>query len=116
VEGEPVRVSICHCFACQRRTGSAFGVQSRFEREQVRIEGTGKEYSRRSDEEGEERTFHFCPECGATVYFATSTAPELVGIPVGAFTDPAFPQPTISVWEERKHHWVTLPEGVEQIH
>jgi hypothetical protein len=30
VEGEPVRVSIiCHCLACQRRTGSVFGVQAR---------------------------------------------------------------------------------------
>ena len=32
VEGEPVRVSICHCLACQRRTGSVFGVQARFRR------------------------------------------------------------------------------------
>lgn len=74
-----------------------------------------KEYTRVSDEEREERTFHFCPECGATVYFATSAAPELVGIPVGAFTDPAFATPTISVWEERKHEWVTLPQGIEHI-
>ena len=28
--GEPVRVSICHCLACQKRTGSTFGVQARF--------------------------------------------------------------------------------------
>ena len=28
VEGEPFAVSICHCLACQRRTGSAFGMQA----------------------------------------------------------------------------------------
>ena len=24
-EGEPVRISICHCLECQKRTGSIFG-------------------------------------------------------------------------------------------
>ena len=39
-EGEPVRISICHCLDCQRRTGSVFGTQARFPRGQVtRIEG-----------------------------------------------------------------------------
>ena len=28
--GEPVRVSVCHCLDCQRRTGSAFAAQARF--------------------------------------------------------------------------------------
>ena len=23
-DGDPVRISMCHCLACQRRTGSAF--------------------------------------------------------------------------------------------
>ncbi|WP_449090106.1 MULTISPECIES: GFA family protein [unclassified Rhizobium] len=27
-EGEPVKISACHCRECQRRTGSAFGWQS----------------------------------------------------------------------------------------
>jgi len=28
-EGDPIRISICHCHACQRRTGSVFGAQAR---------------------------------------------------------------------------------------
>ena len=37
-QGEPRRVSMCHCIDCQRRTGSAFGVAAFFERDKVRIE------------------------------------------------------------------------------
>ena len=114
VVGDPWRISICHCFACQRRTGSAFGVQSRFDRDQVRITGASHEYSRVSDE-GEERTFHFCPECGATVYFGSSSSPDVVGIPVGAFAEPGFPSPTVSVWEERMHHWMQLPAEMQHL-
>jgi hypothetical protein len=113
VEGEPVRVSVCHCLACQRRTGSAFGVQARFPRDRVlRIDGRAREYVRVSDE-GEPRTFNFCPECGGTVYFALSSASDVIGIPVGAFADPDFPAPSFSVWESRQHAWVTVPTDVE---
>jgi hypothetical protein len=111
-EGDPVRVSICHCLACQRRTGSVFGVQARFDMEQVRTEGRYSEYVRVSDE-GEARIFHFCPECGATVFYTIPSAPELVAVPVGAFADPLFPAPTRSVWESRRHPWLELPEDVE---
>jgi hypothetical protein len=40
VTGEPIRVSVCHCLACQRRSGSVFAMQARFERPNVSIEGT----------------------------------------------------------------------------
>ena len=39
VTGEPVRVSVCHCLDCQRRSGSAFAAQARFPAETVTIEG-----------------------------------------------------------------------------
>ena len=112
VEGEPVRVSVCHCRACQRRTGSAFGAQARFPRDRVRIDGRAHQYVRISDA-GESRTFNFCPECGATVYYVVVSAPDLIAVPLGAFADPAFPAPSISVWESRKHPWVTLPADLE---
>jgi len=112
VEGEPVRVSICHCLACQRRTGSVFGVQARFDVERVRTKGRYREYARVSDE-GEARVFHFCAECGATVFYRIASAPEFIAVPVGAFADPAFPAPTRSVWDSRRHPWLELPEDVE---
>ena len=111
-EGEPVRISMCHCLACQRRTGSAFGMQARFPRERVSIEGRSTEYVRISDD-GEPRTFHFCPECGTTVYYWSD--PELIAVPIGAFADPTFPPPTVSVWEARRHPWLQLPETMEHI-
>ena len=108
VEGDPVRVSICHCLACQRRTGSVFGMQARWPREQVRIEGDATEYVRISDE-GEERSLFFCPRCGATVYYWTD--PEHIAVPVGAFADPNFPAPRVSVWEDRSTRGSACPTG-----
>jgi hypothetical protein len=33
-------------------------------------------------------------------------APERVAVAVGAFADPLFPPPGVSVYENRKHRWV----------
>ena len=111
VEGEPVRVAICHCLACQRRTGSVLGVQARFNAGQVTTEGVSKQYVRVSDD-GEERVCHFCPECGATVFLTNDSSGDVI-VAVGAFADPSFPAPTRSVWEERRHSWLDLPDDVE---
>ena len=89
VVGEPVRVSICHCLACQRRTGSVFEEQARFPRENVAISGTSTEYIRVGDE-GSRVKFHFCPKCGATVYYEPERLEEFLAIPVGVFADPNF--------------------------
>ncbi len=113
IQGEPVRVSVCHCLACQRRTGSAFGVQARFVLDDAQITGTSTQYVRISDQGDERRSFNFCPQCGATVYYTTDAEPDLIAVPVGALADPAFPAPTVSVWESRKHAWVTPPADAE---
>ncbi len=111
VSGHPVRVSICHCLACQRRTGSVFGAQARFRRADAVVEGVSSEY-RRTGESGGAISFHFCPKCGATVHYALDAYPDLVAVPVGAFADPNFPQPLFSVYEEWRHDWVRLPDGI----
>jgi hypothetical protein len=105
---------MCHCYACQRRSGSTFAVQARFPADRVRIEGRHAVYERVSDE-GEGRTFRFCPECGATVYYTTGDRADLIAVPVGALADREFPPPTVSVWEERMHPWVGLPADIEHV-
>jgi hypothetical protein len=112
VRGEPARVSVCHCLACQQRTGSAFGYQARFPRDRVRITGLATEYIRTADS-GNRIHFHFCPQCGATVHYHLASAPEIIAIPAGAFADPQFYLPKFSVYESRQHSWVMITSDAE---
>jgi hypothetical protein len=110
---DPVRVSVCHCLACQRRTGSVFAAQARFPASSVAIAGASITFVRVGDA-GSRSTFHFCPTCGATVYY-TSEGGDTIAIPVGAFADPDFPAPRVSVYEERMHTWVAMPADIEHM-
>src|ERR1700737_924903 len=47
--GEPEYVYVCHCKACQRRTGTVVHSGSRWSKTQVRIEGENKIYARMAD-------------------------------------------------------------------
>jgi len=113
VDGEPFAVSICNCLACQRRTGSAFGMQAGFKADRVTVEGRYSDYSRISDQpDRKEHVFHFCPDCGSQVFYTEPTDPELLVVSVGAFADPTFPPPTESGYDSRRHPWIGLPESV----
>jgi hypothetical protein len=105
--GEPVRVSVCHCLECQKRSGSAFAVQARWPDERLTLAGAFREWSRVGDS-GTRGTFRFCPECGSIVTFSSDGMPGLTAVPVGAFADPDFPAPIYSVYEGRKHSWLAV--------
>jgi hypothetical protein len=111
---EPLRVTVCHCLACQQRTGSVFGAQARFRADAVTLGGLSTQFVRIGDEGGR-ATFHFCATCGSTVYYTFEGHEEFIGIPVGAFADPTFPAPKLSIYEERQHAWVRMPEGIEHL-
>jgi len=113
-EGEPVRVSVCNCLICQRRTGSAFGAQARFPVADVKLTGATKTYIRMGPS-GHQMSYQFCPECGATVIYRSEGAPDVVVIPIGAFADPSFPPPRFSIYEGSKHPW-TVVQGDDVEH
>ena len=114
-EGEPVRISMCHCEACQRRTGSAFGVQARFPREHVTIAGKASRFARIA-ESGNTITYGFCPACGSTLFWEGTGFPDLIAVAVGNFADPDFPSPRISVYEGKRHPWAMEPAGLDMEH
>ena len=118
VTGDPVRVSVCHCLNCKKRSGSAFAVQARWPSAQVKIDGVSKTFVKVADS-GNRATFHFCPECGSDVYYEIDGKfddkfNDLIAIPLGAFDDPYFGWPAYSVWEQRKHDWIEIVgDGIE---
>ena len=115
--GEPVRVSVCHCLNCKKRSGSAFAVQARWPKTQATIEGASKTFVIVADS-GNKATFHFCPECGSDVYYEIDGKfddkfNDLIAIPLGTFDDPFFGTPEYSFWDGRKHAWVEITGDLE---
>jgi len=105
--GEPVRVSVCHCLNCQKRSGSAFAAQVRFPADQVAIEGDSTSFAIAGDS-GSLADFHFCPACGATVYFINRNMADTVAVPLGVLDDPHAFRPRFSMFENRKHDWLEI--------
>ena len=113
-QGDPIRVSVCHCYACQRRSGSVFGVQARFHESDTGITGCHKRYTRTSDDGNRVDSF-FCPECGSTMFLRLEHAPDTIVVPVGAFADSDFPEPSVSIYEEQQHSWFRLGDEIEHV-
>ena len=109
----PSRLVIaCHCLDCQRRTGAPFSVGAFYPVDAVAISGPAKQFTRDADSGGKVH-IHFCPDCGSTVYWKADILPSMIGVAVGALTDPNYPAPVRSVFEQSKHHWVKIDGAVE---
>lgn len=102
--GAAARISMCHCLACQRRTGAPFSAQSRFQRGQVVVSGESRTWWREAAS-GSGVIHHFCANCGSTVYWELEGFPDVIAVALGMFADPSYPPPTVCVWEAQRHPW-----------
>src|SRR5688500_20334174 len=81
----PERISLCQCYECQRRTGSAFSCQARLPREHVTVDGRSstctfpreEPVTYRSCDSGR-ATSHYYPESDQTVYWQLAIAPDVL--------------------------------------
>lgn len=111
----PLRVSVCHCLECQRRTGSVLSAQARFAANSVTIKGVSSAFTRTGDA-GSSLTYQFCPNCGSTIAYKIDAWPDVIAVPLGAFGDDSFPAPAYSIYERRKPNWLSVNgEGTEHI-
>lgn len=110
----PQLTALCHCLACQRRTGAPFSANAFYAIDCVDVSGPSTEFVRTA-ESGRGVHMHFCPTCGSTVFWKADAAPSWIGVAVGAFADPAFAPPSLSIFEQSKHGWVTLDETMVHV-
>ena len=111
--GDPEYVSSCACQACQRRTGSAFGVTAFFQEAQMVGEWGESSVFERVGGSGQPMFFRFCPHCGSTVWWEALARPGRVAVAAGAFADKAFPAPQRLIWADFAADWVRAPEGAK---
>jgi hypothetical protein len=80
-------VQACHCDACKKRTGSAYGLSVMVESDDVAaFSGQTRTYTR-SGESGKEVHYEFCPQCGATIRWRIDIVPNRQVFAGGAFDD-----------------------------
>jgi hypothetical protein len=96
----------------QRRTGAVAGNGAIYDKAQVRIEGASRIFEREA-QAGRRIRFHFCPNCGTSLYWEGDIRPDWYVVAVGAFADPNFPPPSVSIFEESMHPWVLLPDNIK---
>jgi len=114
--GAPLRVTLCHCTWCQRRTGTAFGAEVVYTHDQLRFEADRPAaYRHRSDESGRWLDQRFCPSCGTNLGMTLEAAPGVVTVPAGSFDDPSWLQREgvefRHVHMASAQDWSRLPEG-----
>ena len=119
VRGNPERVTICHCTWCQRRTGSAFGVEAVFRLDRVAIQhDLLRTYRHRSDQSGRWLDQDFCADCGTNIGFTLEAVPGIRTIAAGTFDDPAWIDRSgclfRHVFVRSAQNWARVPEGAEQ--
>jgi len=109
-EGDPVRIFICHCDHCQKRTGSVMAEACWYKHSQIKkIDGETQTYS---SPRNPAVKYEFCRTCGSTVHWTNESFPAIRGIAVGCFADKKFPKPDMELQTQYRHAWVSPIDSV----
>ena len=119
--GDPARITICHCTWCQRRTGSAFGVEAVYKVEEVDFVGEEKSlktYRHISETTGKWLDQYFCARCGTNLGLGLERAAGTRSIAAGTFDDPSWlTRKTIKfrdIYMRSARDWSKVPDGAEE--
>ena len=99
--------------ACQRQSGSAFGMTMVVAEEDFRITQRKKETFAVDSDAGRQKIGGFCRQCGSRIYNRSDWLPGMISVKPGTLDDTISLQPQIHLWTSRKQGWVAIPEGVE---
>lgn len=102
LEGDPVRIGLCHCHDCRRASGSAFSMFLIWDRSAFACAGATTVYEGRS----------FCPSCGSRVFSLRAEEAEIMA---GALDlAPTGMTPGYELWTSRREHWLRPVRSAEQ--
>ena len=112
----PVETVVCHCKNCQKQAGSAFSVVAFYPRDSLQLTGELQTYEDVGTS-GQTVFRRFCGNYGSPVITDTENAPEmgLIFIKAGTLDQVDDLKPSVHVWTESKHCWLTLAEDQVQL-
>ena len=106
-DADPAFVAVCHCRACQKKSGSAFAVILALPASSLTITGDVTTYDAVGDS-GKGTHYRFCPRCGSPVVRNADMFPDLMMIHAGTLDDPSWVKPPMQIYCDEAQPWVTL--------
>ena len=108
LDGDPLRVGLCHCETCRKFTGSAFSHYGVWPKGAATISGELACWQVRA---GGDR---FCATCGASL-FTWSDREDEIEVKLGTLDAPPNGlRPAYELWTNRREPWVGALEGAAQ--
>lgn len=108
IEGDPIRIGLCHCETCRKETGSAFSYFGVWLRAQTEVTGETRFWSSRAGAR------HFCPACGSSLFDVEGGNAE-IEFKLGTLDSPPSSfKPEYELWTVRRERWFSELVGARQ--
>ncbi len=101
----------CHCHDCQRRTGSAFGIQVGVMASDLAVDGVLIE-GHHVQPSGARAAIFACPKCLSRIYTTNNLRPGIANLRAGTLDDSPELVPAAHLWVSRKQPWIVIPDDV----
>lgn len=112
---DPEAVSICHCTDCQTLTGTAYRVNVRVRKQDLKLRGGTPKVYIKTAESGTKRAHAFCPECGTPMYSTSTDAePQVYGLRIGTARQRAQLPPKMQNWCRSAMPWSANIESLRR--
>ena len=105
-------VHCCHCFDCQRQTGSAFVINALIETSRFELMSGEPLPVGVPTDSGRSHEIHRCPTCQTALWSNYGGRAALRFVRVGTLENPSSLPPDVHIFIRSKQPWITLPPGV----
>jgi hypothetical protein len=106
LDGEPLRVGLCHCETCRKESGSAFAYFGVWPKDKTVVRGEVRRWAPTGR--------RFCPQCGSSVFGAKDGSDE-IEFKLGTLDRPPTSlRPIYEVWTIRREGWLDSVPGNDQ--
>lgn len=110
---KPLIVHCCHCYWCQRETGSAFALNASIESDRVENLGDDPIVIDTPSNSGRGQKIARCPNCYVAVWSHYGGAGERSKfVRVGTLDQPDLIAPDVHIFTASKQPWVVIPKDV----
>lgn len=112
IHGPIEEIHHCHCSRCRKAHGAAFSTFARVRARDLRLAAGTERLRRYRSSPPVERAF--CTECGASLFFAVESFPDLVWVAAGTFDDDPGVRPEAHIFVGSKAPWYAITDALPQ--